>query len=52
MLPGLPIAFHPATRELADLAADFKSRASFSLADAFVAALARKHKADLVSRLA
>ena len=48
-LPTLPIEFHPATRELADLAADFKSRVSFSLADAFAAALARKHKAELVT---
>jgi ribonuclease VapC len=48
-LPTLPIEFHPATRELADLAADFKSRISFSLADAFAAALARKHKAELVT---
>jgi ribonuclease VapC len=45
----LPIEFHPADRELADLAADLKSRFSFSLADAFAAALAKKHKADLVT---
>jgi predicted nucleic acid-binding protein len=44
ILVGLPIEFHPADRELADLAADFKSRFSLSLADAFAAALARKHK--------
>ena len=49
ILIALPIEFHPATRELADLAADFKSRVSFSLADAFAAALARKHKAELVT---
>jgi ribonuclease VapC len=49
VFPGLPIEFHPATRELADLAADFKSCYSLSLADAFAAALARKHKADLVT---
>jgi ribonuclease VapC len=49
ILVGLPIEFHPADRELADLAADFKSRVSFSLADAFAAALARKHKAELVT---
>ncbi len=49
ILVALPIEFHPATRELADLAADFKSRVSFSLADAFAAALARKHKAELVT---
>jgi ribonuclease VapC len=49
ILIALPIEFHPADRELADLAADFKSRVSFSLADAFAAALARKHKAELVT---
>ncbi len=49
VLVALPIEFHPATRELADSAADFKSRVSFSLADAFAAALARKHKAELVT---
>lgn len=49
VLMGLPIEFHPADRELADLAADFKSRVSFSLADAFAAALAMKHKAALVT---
>ena len=49
ILVALPIEFHPADRELADLAADFKSRFSFSLADAFAAALARKHKAALVT---
>jgi predicted nucleic acid-binding protein len=45
----LPIEFHPATRELADRAADLKSRISFSLADAFAAALAKEKKADLVT---
>lgn len=49
ILEALPIEFHPVTRELADLAADFKARVSFSLADAFAAALARKHKAELVT---
>jgi ribonuclease VapC len=49
ILIALPIEFHPANRELADLAADFKSRVSFSLADAFAAALAKKLKADLVT---
>ena len=48
-LPTLPIEFHPADRELADLAADFKSQASFSLADAFAVALAKKLKAELVT---
>lgn len=48
-LPTLPIEFHPADRELADLAADFKSRVSFSVADAFAAALAKMLKAELVT---
>lgn len=48
-LPTLPIEFHPADRELADLAADFKARFSLSLADAFAAALAKKLKAELVT---
>ncbi|MBE7500748.1 MAG: PIN domain-containing protein [Verrucomicrobiales bacterium] len=48
-LPTLPIEFHPADRELADVAADFKCRFRLSLADAFAAALARKHKAELVT---
>ena len=49
VLVGLPIEFHPADRELADVAADFKSRFRLSLADAFAAALARRHKAELVT---
>ena len=49
ILVSLPIEFHPATRELADLAADFKARVSFSLADAFAAALAKQRKAELVT---
>jgi ribonuclease VapC len=49
VLVALPIEFNAADRELADLAADFKSRVSFSLADAFAAALAKKHKAELVT---
>jgi ribonuclease VapC len=49
ILIALPIEFHPADRELADVAADFKSRFSFSLADAFAAALAKRHKAELVT---
>ncbi|MGH8093620.1 MAG: PIN domain-containing protein [Chthoniobacterales bacterium] len=46
-LPALPIEFHPVTRSLADLAADFKARYKISLADAFAAALARERKAEL-----
>ena len=49
ILVALPIEFHPVTRELADAAADFKSRVSFSLADAFAAALAKEKKAELVT---
>lgn len=49
VLVALPVEFHAADRELADLAADFKSRFSLSLADAFAAALAKKHKAELVT---
>ncbi len=49
VLQGLPIEFHPATRELANLAADFKSRVSFSLADAFAAALAKLRNAELIT---
>ena len=49
MLVALPIEFHPVDRELADVAADFKSRHRLSLADAFAAALAKKKKAELVT---
>lgn len=48
-LPTLPIAFHPATRDLADVAAELKSRFSISLADAFAAALAKTKRAELVT---
>jgi ribonuclease VapC len=48
-LPTLPIEFHSADRELADLAADFKSRFSFSLADAFAAALAKAKNCELLT---
>jgi ribonuclease VapC len=49
ILQGLPIEFHPTTRLLADLAADFKARFKLSLADAFAAALAKEKKAELVT---
>jgi predicted nucleic acid-binding protein len=49
ILVALPIEFHPADRELADVAAEFKSRFSLSLADAFAAALAKSLKADLLT---
>ena len=48
-LPALPIEFHPASRELSDIAAELKARVSFSLADAFAAALAIHRKADLMT---
>ena len=48
-LKAAPIEFHPATRRLADLAADFKARFKLSLADAFAAALAKEKKTDLVT---
>ncbi len=49
VLPALPIQFHPATRALADFAADFKARYKISLADAFAAALAKERKAQLIT---
>lgn len=48
-LPALPIRFYPATRALAELAADIKARHPLSLADAFAAALAKESKAELVT---
>ena len=48
-LPTLPIEFQPATRSLADLAADIKARHKLSLADAFAVALAKQRKAELVT---
>ena len=48
-LPALPIEFHPATRDLADIAAEFKARVSLSLADVFAAALANYKKGELVT---
>jgi predicted nucleic acid-binding protein len=48
-LPALPIEFHPATRALADTAADFKARHKLSIADAFAAALAKERKAELIT---
>lgn len=48
-LPTLPIEFHPANRDLANLAAEFKARHKMSLADAFAAALAKERKAQLVT---
>ena len=49
VLKSLPLEFHPATRALADVAADFKARFKISLADAFAAALAKEKKAELVT---
>jgi len=48
-LRAAPIEFHPVTRRLADLAADFKARYTLSLADACAAALAKDRKAELVT---
>jgi ribonuclease VapC len=48
-LKTLPIEFHPITRRLADVAAEFKARHSLSLADAFAAALAKDRKSELVT---
>lgn len=48
VVSGLPLEFRPADRALADLAAEFKARISFSLGDA-LAALAKKVKAELVT---
>jgi len=48
-LKAAPIEFHPATRPLADVAADFKARFKISLADAFAAALAKIKNAELAT---
>jgi ribonuclease VapC len=48
-LKATPIEFHPTTRRLADLAAEFKARHRLSLADAFAAALAKDKKSELVT---
>ena len=48
-LRAAPIEFHPVTRRLADLAADFKARYTLSLADACAAALAKDRKTELVT---
>ena len=48
-LQAMPIEFHPVTREIADIAADFKTRFRMSLADAFAAALAKLKRAELLT---
>ena len=48
-LVSLPIAFHPVTRELADIAARLKVSHRISLADAFAAALAKHRNCELVT---
>jgi len=48
-LMSAPIEFHPANRQLSDLAADFKARHRISLADAFAAALAKARNCELVT---
>ncbi len=49
VLAGLPVEFYPVTRQLADLAADYKAAYKMSMADAFVAALAKVKGAKLVT---
>jgi ribonuclease VapC len=49
ILKSLPVEFQVVDRPLADLAADFKARFRLSLADACAAALAKSHKAELVT---
>ena len=48
-LVSLPIAFHPVTRELANIAAQMKVSHRISLADAFAAALAKNRRCELVT---
>ena len=48
-LRAAPIEFHPVTRRLADLAAEFKARHPLSLANAFCAALARELRTELIT---
>jgi len=49
ILRTLPVEFHPADRELAEVAAEVKSVGSFSLADAFTIALTKRQKAELIT---
>jgi len=49
LLEILPVEFHPVTRQLSGLAADFKAGNRMSLADAFAAALVKEKKAELVT---
>ncbi len=49
VLQGLPVEFLPTSRQLADTAADFKTRFKLSLADAFAAALAKETRSELVT---
>lgn len=46
---ALPIQFHPLTRELADIAADYKAKHALSLADACTAALANNLRCPVVT---
>jgi len=48
-LVSLPIAFHPVTRELANIAAKLKASHRISLANGCAAALAKHRKCDLVT---
>lgn len=45
----LPLEFVAITRDLSDVAADYKARHAMSLADAFAAALAKLRRAELVT---
>lgn len=49
LLSTLPIEVVPADLELTRLAAEFKARKKMSYADCFAAALAKMHKAELVT---
>ena len=48
-LIALPINFHAVTRDLVNVAAPLKAAHPISLADAFAAALAKTHNAELVT---
>ena len=48
-LGTLPIQFHPLTRDLADIAADYKAKHALSLADACAAALAKSKGCPVVT---
>ena len=49
VLQGLPVEFLPTSRQLADTAANLKTRFKLSLSDAFAAALAKETRSELVT---